>query len=367
MSKHAKFSPSSAHRWLNCTASFKASRDYPYKESSFAFEGTVAHELAEKCLTTKNSPFEAVGKTRYNDKLDLTVTVTTEMAEHVQFYIDYIDSIKESCFNPKVYIEERSQILGDLSFGTVDCLIVDVQNQLIHIIDFKYGKGVKVNAYKNEQLMMYALGYFGNRFSASLHIVQPRINNHVDTYRLGLDELQAFSRTVQQVISDIQDNRTSFTPGEKQCLWCPHKMNCNALAEHVKQTTIDLFDDVDDNDDLRKVILDNKKLIINFLNSIETDVTERLLRGETFEGYKLVEGRSTRKWNGEAETALIVELGKKAYTKKLIGVTEAQKQLGKEFVDNHTTKSNGKLTLVSESDKRPSIQEINQKEIIDLL
>ena len=367
MTKHAQFSPSSAHRWLNCTASFKASKGYPYKESAFAFEGTVAHELAEKCLTTKNSPFKAIGKTRHNKKLNLTVTVTTEMAEHVQFYIDYINSIEESCFNPNVYIEERSQILGNLCFGTVDCLIVDIQNQTIHVIDFKYGKGVKVNAYKNEQLMLYALGYFGNRFTATLHIVQPRINNHVDTYSVGLEELHMFSKKTQQTIFDIQNDVTTFTPGEKQCLWCPHKNNCDALAKHVKQTTIDLFDDMDDNDDLRRSILDNRKLIINFLNSIESDVIERLMRGEEFKGYKLVYGRSIRKWNEEAKAALFGKLGQNAYTKKLIGVTEAQKQLGKEFVDTYTTKIEGKPTLVSSDDKRPSMEEINQKDILNLL
>ena len=367
MTKHAKFSPSAAHRWLNCTASFKASKDYAYKESPFAFEGTVAHELAEKCLTTKNSPFEAVGKTRYNKNLDLTIEVTTEMAEHVQFYIDYIDTIKEFCFKPTVYIEESSPILGNLCFGTVDCLIVDIQNKTMHVIDFKYGKGVKVNAYKNEQLMMYALGYFGNRFTVTLHVVQPRITHHVDTYFVELDELRMFSNVVRQTIADIQDDRTTFTPGEKQCLWCPHKLNCDALAEHVKETTIDLFDDINDNDDLRKLILDNKKLIINFLNSIETDVTERLIRGEKFKGYKLVEVYSRRKWNNEAEASLVEKLGKKAYTKKLINITEAQKQFGRTFVDNYTIKSKGKLTLVKSNDKRLSIHDVNQKEILNLL
>ena len=133
-----------------------------------------------------------------------------------------------------------------------------------------------------------------------------------------------------------------------------------ALGEHVKQTTIDFFNDAPYKDKLHKVILDNKKLIIDFLNSIESDVTERLTRGEEFEGYKLVQGRSTRKWNDEAKTALLGKLGQNAYTKKLIGVTEAQKQLGKEFVDTYTTKSEGKPTLVSSDDKRPSMEEINQ-------
>lgn len=362
MTKHSQYSPSGASRWLACTASVKAASCYSRCESPYAFEGSVAHELAEKCLRTNNSPTAAIGRTRYNKQLDLTVTVTQEMADHVQTYINYINQVKESCFEPKVLIEERVSILNSLSFGTVDCLIVDHPNNIIHIIDLKYGKGVRVDAYKNEQLMMYALGMFDNRFKAELHVVMPRLN-HFDTYTCEVDELFKFAQTVQIAIKDIQEDNTHFKPGEKQCLWCPHKANCEALTEHTHKCTIDMFDSLDSLDSLeqdkkKKEILDNKNLIIKFLSTVEADVTVRLKGGQEFTGYKLVEGRSNRKWCVDAEEALLLKLGVKAYApEELIGVTEAQKKLGKTFVDDHTTKSEGKTVLVKDSDKRKSLSE----------
>jgi len=353
MTKHARLSASSSAKWLNCPGSIKAEEPYPNTTSAAAEEGTKAHEMAERILTTGDKDFTG------HDYI---------MVTHVMQYVDYVRDLAYGC--GRQYTEETvnySAYAKD-GYGTADAVIVDGFNETLHIVDLKYGLSV-VSAVDNPQLMLYALGFVsGDRIHTFhrvvLHIVQPRIGN-ISVHEVSIDELEEFGEHVRERAAlTLQDNPERIA-GEKQCQWCRAKADCPALNKLMEETTMTTFSDLDATptlpeietltDKQRKRILDNKALIINFVKAVETSVYNDIDVGLGFDGYKIVEGRGVRKWADDAETELVSKLGDLAYNKKLIGIGAAEKLLSKKEVNNLTIKPVGKPTLVEESDKRQSI------------
>lgn len=371
--KHAKLSASGSSKWLNCPGSVEAESKIPNKQSVYAEEGTLAHELADICLKKGLEAKKYIGY----DVLyapEKSGIITEEMAKFVQEYIDYV--LAHETKNSQLYTESKvdfSNIVPD-GFGTSDAAILDYDTGICHIFDLKYGQGVEVSAVENTQAQLYALGFYNELKcldvikSFKIHIVQPRIFNY-SSWEITLDDLVKFGEYASKKANEALTPNAPRTPGEKQCKWCNAKATCPALKKHTEDTILSSFDDLNDkdptskgniftnqlNDEQLKLILDNKNLIEDFLKSVEQHIYDRVLNGEKFEGYKLVEGRSNRKWVDDAEEVLKNKLGKHAYEKKLIGITAAGKKLKKDEIEELTYKPEGKLQLVPASDKRKEV------------
>ena len=373
--KHATLSASGSAKWLNCPASVKAEQAYPNTTSPFAQEGTLAHEVADLCLKNKVDAEHYLGK-------EITgQVIEQEMVRYVQDYLDYVRSYETG--NSTLFTEERVDFSNVVpsGFGTMDSAVLDYNTGICHIFDLKYGKGVEVSAVENTQGQLYAIGlynelaFMGDIKAFRIHIVQPRLYNF-SHWDITVDDLIKFSEYVKDRANLALSPKAPYQAGEKQCQWCRAKADCKALAKFTENIITSQFDNLDDVNNIvdnkltdkdKKLILDNKSLIESFLKSVESHVFERLKAGEKFQGYKLVEGRSIRKWKDDAETSLYAIIGNEAYTQKLITITEAQKKLGKDMVDQLAYKPQGKLTLAKESDKRKAVDVMNITEEFDKL
>lgn len=359
--KHAKLSASGSSKWLNCPGSINAEDKYPDKSSSFAEEGTLAHELADICLKKRKDTEFYVGK-------EITgKVIEKDMARYVQEYIDFVLSHETN--DSQLLTEERvdfSNVVPE-GFGTMDSAIIDYNTKICHIFDLKYGKGVLVDAFENTQGQLYALGlynelsFLGEITSFRIHIVQPRLCSFTQ-WDITVENLIKFGKWVSERARLALNKNAERIPGDKQCLWCRAKGDCKALYKFTEKIICAEFDNLDAelnedvlSDDQKKNIIDNKDLIQSFLKSVERSIFERINSGGKFDGYKIVAGRSNRKWNDDAKDILIDLLKNEAYKKSLINLTEAEKKLDKEQLDSITFKPPGKPTLVPDSDKRKSI------------
>ena len=370
--KHAKLSASGSAQWLNCPGSVKAQEAYPESQSSFfADEGTLAHELADLCLKKRISADFYVGQRI--GKLKISVAsfspdheLQKDMCEYVQEYLDYV--LSHETHKTTTYTEERvdfSNIVPE-GFGTMDSAVYDPETKTCHIFDLKYGKGVAVDAFENTQGQMYALGFL-NELSFlediehfRIHICQPRIKNF-SYWDISVKDLKKFGAWATERANLALSDNAPRVPGVKQCQWCSAKGDCKALAKFTQDMIMCEFEELEKghedklSDEDKKKILDSKSMIINFLSAVEDSVYLKLVEGGEFNGYKLVEGRSTRQFTDDAEQFIVAKLGEEAHKKSLIGITEAEKKLGRDDMDKITIKPVGKLTLVPDTDKRQAV------------
>lgn len=359
---HSELGASAAHRWLYCPGSVKAIRELGEDEvtTSFMAEGSLAHEIAERALITKS-------EISCDDE---------EMKEYVNAYVKYVIDIGGMQeYERKVDYSEW--VPG--GYGTADAICIT--NDTLHVIDLKYGRGVKVEAKENPQLKLYAIGALSERELLQhfnrvvVHICQPRLN-HYDSWETAPEHLYEWAKWARERAKIALSDDPPRIPGETQCKWCKAKPTCSAvknLAEHVLLTQFEnisengLPDQGDLSDEDIKFILIHRSLIIEWLDSIVELISKRILNGETFEGWKLVSGRATRKWADEKEAAELLEqlIGEKAWEKSLISVARAEKALGKEGKKQITgliTKKEGSPILVPESDKREAISNVSKED-----
>lgn len=362
---HAKLSASGSHRWLACPGSVKAEQGYKDQSSTFAQEGTAAHELADMCLKKETNTDKYLG--------DIVegVTVDAEMVEYVQQYVDYVRSFKGEHF-----YEQRVEYTNWVKdgFGTSDAIVIEGNGKTVHVIDLKYGKGLPVDATENTQGIMYALGVyqlFGDIYDTLetfvIHIYQPRIGNFSQWSISVLDLLRKGEWIAQQAELALTDDAPKV-PGEKQCNWCKHKADCVDLNKYMHDIIAADFDDLDSPDAMPKVDLVNvynhKSMITGWLDAIDKKILGDMLEGQQYPDLKLVAGRSLRKWADEKtiETVLVQELGEKAYNKKLLSVAQAEKALGKTNKDkiaDYVIKPDGKPTVAPITDKRAPLGDVS--------
>lgn len=363
MTVHARLSASGSHRWLYCPGSVKAEESLPNTTSYHAEEGTAAHELAELALMGSGNARDWLGKQLPESN---AFTVTDEMANAVQVYVDYVRG-----FSGEHAYEQRIDF-GDWvpeGFGTADAVIV--QDDKIRVIDLKYGRGLRVDAEENTQAILYALGVYAEHElfidikNVVITIVQPRLD-HIDEWEISISELLKRGEWIRQRAEEANSPDAERVPGEAQCLWCKAKATCPALMKFTNAAIMSDFETLDlvnvdrlTDSQLRQA-LDSKKLIIGWLDAVEMYIKERVENGGSFEGYKMVEGRSSRSWSDEklAIEVLESELGEQAWEKKLLSVAKAERSLGKAklgVISDLVLRSSGKPTLVPESDKRPAL------------
>lgn len=372
---HALLAPSKAGRWIPCPGSIEAEAHFPDTTSPEAEEGTAAHELAAQALR------EGVAAEDYLNAVFRGYTVTAEMAEAVQQYLDYVNALPGEATVVEEWVD-LSALLGADQGGTLDYGAVQVIDGWLHVADLKYGKGVQVHAQSNYQGALYAIGLMGayefltDFHGATFHIIQPRLD-WIDTHEFSMEELEDIGRRARESANLVYAGNAPRQPGWDICRWCPAQGSCKALADWVQKHTASEFADLDetpppalvDQDQLTdkelSALLERVPLIRSWCNALEKQAQAKLLEGEDVPGYKLVEGKSTRKW-ADAEKAQKYLRNKRyklddiaprvflspAQAEKLLGKKQFQEKLG-----GLVEKPRGKPTLAPVSDKRPAISE----------
>ena len=362
--EHSKlFSPSASARLLTCPGSAKASEGIPDQESLFAAEGHDAHALAEIRLC------ERLGL-QTNEKIEDLTFYNQEMEDYISDYVSYVlekvASIKKDCPDAIVLIEQKvAAVRYDESlFGSTDVAII--ADKVLTIIDLKYGRGVLVNAKENTQEMCYglcAMETFGNLYDIediNLCIFQPRLSN-VSEWSLTVKELYKWADEILKPgIEKIRAGSEEFHPS-RHCVFCKAKPLCKALRDQNLELAKHEFRPAFLMDDSEiEEVLDKADDFVNWINSVKEFALEDAMKGKKYDHYKLVEGRSNRKYVDETKVINVVkEAGYNPYEEKLLSVTGMQSRLGKarfeELLGNLVVKPRGKLTLVPREDKRPEV------------
>ena len=361
--KHAKLSASSAHRWMNCNPSANLEREFADRSSEAAAEGSAAHALCEHKLRKALKMRSTRPVSKYDsDEMEMYTN------SYVEFVLEQIEVAKQHCADPFVLIEQRLDFSCHVpdGFGTGDCLIV--ADKLLHIIDFKYGLGVLVDAEENPQMMLYALGAL-RLFDAlydidtiSMSIFQPRREN-VSTWTITVAELEEWAEQTLRPKAELAfKGEGEFNPGP-WCTFCKAAVKCRARAEEklalarYEFAKPPLLTDEEIEDILSR--LDDLTKWANEIAAYAQDAA--INHGKQWTGFKLVEGRSIRKYTDE--TAVVIAATAAGYRdifkKSLIPITEMEKLMGKktfaEVLGGLVIKPQGKPTLVPASDKRPAI------------
>ena len=375
MTAHAKLSASGAHRWMNCPASISLEEHIPDSGSVFAAEGTAAHDVAEQCLRGGTNADDYLGETisvKNDDGSVLEFVVDQEMVDAVQLYIDYVRDQPG-----KLLVEQRVDFSKWVpgGFGTADAIIL--HDGTITVVDLKYGKGVQVFVEGNPQAMIYGLGCL-NDFEflydfekLKLVIIQPRMD-HIDEWEITRDDLEKWADIeLAPAAKNALSDDPIAKPGEKQCRFCKAKGSCRALAEFNVKTAVSGFTAVGEPltlKDMAKLtnaeiamLLPQLDILTNWVKAVKAYAFGELEAGREVPDYKLVTGRSDRKWIDEeaAGKALARKLtAAVVFTRKVIGITAAEKHLGKNslIVKKHTHKPKGKPAIAPTSDKRQALE-----------
>lgn len=365
MGRHALLSASSSKRWLNCTPSARLEEQFGKEDAGpYAEEGTAAHALAEhkvkKCL-------------RKRSKRPVSDYQCDEMEECTDGYASYVmeqvELAKQDCKDPIVLIEQRLDYSAYVpeGFGTGDLLIV--ADKTLTVIDLKYGKGVAVDAEWNPQMMLYGLGALElfdciyDIETVRMTIYQPRLES-VSTWEISVSDLMEWVETELKPKAQLAIRGEGEFHCGSWCRFCKAKNTCRARAEeYLRLAQMEFKPPALLSDEEIAEVLKVADELAKWSADVYAFATdEAITHGKKWTGFKLVEGRSNRKYTDEEEVA---EAAKAAgytdiYKKSLVGITEMEKLMGKkkfaEVLGKLVYKPQGKITLVTESDKRQEIQ-----------
>jgi RecB family exonuclease len=359
--KHALLSASSAHRWIACPPSALLSKKFEDSSSSFAQEGTDAHTLAQYKL-------EKLLGLPTKDPTESLSFYDEEMNDHAEnyaaFVLEQVEKAKETCVDPQVLIEQKldfSKYVPE-GFGHVDCLII--ADGTLTVIDYKYGLGIKVSAERNPQMFCYALGglaLFDGIYDIDivrLVIYQPRREN-ISEYSISKSELIQWAEDVLSPTAELASKGEGEYKAGEHCRFCKAKATCRKRAEHNLELAKYDFEvpATLDHDEIAAILTKADELV-SWVSDVKEYALKEALNGTKFEGFKLVAGRSNRKYTDEAAAAdLVIAAGKDPYEKKLLGITAMTALLGKkafeDILGGLTYKPPGKPVLVTADDKRP--------------
>ena len=351
-----------------CPPSARLCENYEDTGSEYAQQGTNAHSLCEHKLKLSlgmktKDPTE--GLEFYDEEMEECA------CGYAEYVLSLVEEAKKTCKDPVVLIEQRldfSCYVPD-GFGTGDCLIVSKDR--LHIIDFKYGQGVLVDAEENPQMKLYALGAlreFGEKYQIKkikMTIFQPRREN-VSTWEITAAKLRRWAeKDLKPRAVKAYNGEGEYCPGE-WCLFCKAAVKCRARAEEklkIAQSEFKLPPLLTDAE--IEAVLAKLPDIKKWAEEIQEYALQAALGGKQWQGFKLVEGRSNRRY---ADEEAVVKAAKAAgyhdiYKQTLIPITEMERLMGKkEFatvLGGLIVKPQGKPTLVEDTDKREAIQVSN--------
>lgn len=370
--QHALLSASSAHRWLHCTGSPLLEKEFPDTTSVYAQEGTLAHELCELKLKKYTTVMPKGTYTRAHNKIMKSELWQNEMEGTSETYLEYVKGIMLSCeIAPAVLIEKRvdfSRYVPE-GFGTADCLIL--AGDTLHVIDYKHGKGVVVDADHNPQMMLYALGAMSElsllyRFKfVHMTIVQPRVNN-ISEFTMTADELTEWGESVVKPKAEAAISGNGEFEAGDWCRFCRAKRQCKTRYE----SNDSLYPELSERHDPRLITLaelgeylKRGKDMAAWLEDMKEYALSESLAGADVPGWKAVEGRGSRAFTDTDEAVdTLIKNGideSVLYERRVLTLAQMEKAVGKkafgELVGDLVVKNPGKPTLVEESDKRPRI------------
>lgn len=402
---HALLSASSSKQWLNCPPSARLQENFPNESSVYAEEGTFAHSICE--YKVKKYLHERVRRPQSEEFYTEELEQSTDA--YYEFVVGVIEEMKRNGCEPLVLVEERVDYshIAPSGFGTADMLIIghDAEGRgILHICDYKNGKGVFVDAHHNSQMMLYAIGalhaygYIYPIEIVRMSIIQPRLDN-ISTFECSREELEAWGESIKPTAKMAYEGKGEQKAGD-WCRFCRAKPVCRACKEEALALCREEFLDLDAGafaEDPRAapadmeesdttapytpdlsaptfkqpglVSLDELTEILPTLNRISSWIesvfafisSEAINHGVPIKGYKVVEGRSKRVFT---DTKAVVETATQngytdLYKQQLISLTEFEKMMGKkkfsELLGEYVAKPPGKLALVPESDPRPPV------------
>lgn len=394
---HAVLSASSSKQWLHCPPSIRLQENFPNESSVYAAEGTFAHEVCE--YKVRKYLKERVKRPQSEEFDTEEIEQITDM--YAEFVISIIEKMKENGCEPLAFVEERVNYshIAPSGFGTADMLIIGKDENgkgLLHVVDFKTGKGVFVDANHNSQMMLYALGglaAYGFIYEIEIvrmSIVQPRLDN-ISTFECTRQELEEWGESIKPIAKLAYEGKGKQKPGD-WCRFCRAKPVCKACADEAlalcREDFLDLdteaFDTVEESDmtapykaDTQTAVFKQPGLIplselaeiLPTLNRISSWIeavfafvsSEAINHGVLIPGYKVVEGRSKRVFT---DTKAVVDTAVQngytdLYKQSLITLTEFEKMMGKkrfnELLGKFVAKPPGKLALVPDSDPREAV------------
>lgn len=369
--KHARLSASSAFRWINCPGSVALSDQCPAPaSSSYADEGTLAHAIGELKLRYVN---DEISNRQLNAKMKPLLQseyYCGEMEEATSYYADaVIEALEAAGEDAELMIEQQFSLSRWVpeGFGTSDAVVIG--GGVIQVIDLKYGKGIKVDARNNPQLRLYGLGA-ANLFDSlydfdtvRMTIIQPRLD-HISTEELPLSELLAWAEDDVKPRAQMAMDGTDYTAVGDWCRFCPAKAVCRKRAEYNLSIAKDDFrkPPLLSDEEIGEVLRRSDELQ-HWVKDVGDYALEQALAGKQYDGWKLVEGRSVRKYADDLKVAEALKAAgydeAMLYERKLYGISAMEKIVGKkrltETLGDLIIKPAGKPVLVPESDKREAI------------
>jgi hypothetical protein len=348
---------------MNCPPSARLCEAYEDKGSGYAAEGTDAHALGEYKLKTAlgiKAKDPTAGLTYYSEEMEDCAN------GYAAYILELVESARQTCVDPQVLIEQRLDFSKYVEggFGTGDCVVIS--DGTLHICDYKHGQGVLVDSVENPQMQLYALGaleIFDGIYdidTVSMTIYQPRRDN-ISTHTVFKESLYQWAEEVLKPAAELAyAGEGNFKCGD-WCQFCKAKADCRKRAEaNMELARYDFKMPPKLEDDEIESILGKIDALVSWVSDIKDYALQAALSGKQWDGWKLVEGRSNRKYiNERAVAETVSNAGYDPFEHKVMGITAMEKTLGKvkfsELLASMVEKPQGKPTLVPEGDKRPAI------------
>lgn len=375
---HARLSPSGAERWVNCPGSVRLSEGIASESSIYADEGTAAHMLAEKCLSSGQVTAAPHLGTRIVVREGVSFEVTQEMVDGVNVYLDYVWALERLGFD--ISIEQRldlTHVAGGM-FGTGDCLAY--MDGALNVVDFKYGKGVPVEVERNKQLLLYALGARKRYHNQGvplvrLTVVQPRALHErgpVRSWDVPIDLLNEMEVELRQAAENTKHADAPLVAGS-WCKFCPAAAECPELRRHslaAAQAEFGVAGDVIPKEPERMSsaelarALSEVKVIEEWCRRVQEYAHQEALQGRMPEGFKFVASKSMRRWRDEAAVARVLPAifdvpEESLFERKLLSPAKVEALIGKKAakgIEHMVVKQSSGTLLAPLSDPRPAVR-----------